>query len=100
MQSSNLYKNDFYEIDGKYQRLLKICIDVRKMLLHVGNELLDKENEKRVKEWDFSLNLYTQKELSELWKNVWLELIKVRWRYSDSNVFWYEPQAIYIFKKV
>ncbi len=98
-QAQNSQKNEFYEIDWKYRRVLKIKMEALESRLSIGNELWDLQSQEKLHSWDFLLNLYTQWEIRNMALMYDLELISVHGRYSDGEVYWYEPQAFFVFRK-
>lgn len=100
IQNKNLFKHDYYDIDWEYRRILDIKVNWIKSSINIWNEFWDIKNEKLLDKWSFDLILYSYYEIIQLWKKYWLELVKLRWRLSENEVYWNEPQAIFVFKKI
>lgn len=100
LQYQNLDTSFVIEIDDEFRVIVKIKVNLIAWEILVYEELFDIKNQTTLSKWNFELNLYTHYDLIQIWKRCWFELVKIRWRNSDKEVFWYEPEVMFIFKKI
>lgn len=99
LQSDNLSKNTFSSIGSEFRRIMTIKTDLVKMKKTIDNELWDIKNEKKVKEWSFSLHIYTYEQIIKMWAKYWLKIKKIRGRIGTDKIFSNEAQVLFIFEK-
>lgn len=79
---------------------MEVNIDLINMKSKAINELWDIKKQKMLIKYTFTLNIYSYMDIINMCKKYNLQLIKIRGRFSENNVFPYESQAIFIFKKI
>ena len=86
-------------LENDLRRIMSVEVDLTFMKQKVYNELWSIKEEKCIKKFDFSLQIYTYQQIIKNTEQYGFKLRTIRGRFNEKRIYANEPQVIFIFEK-